>query len=211
MNYLAKILIGIILLVVLGGGGWYLYQQQLNKSTEIPSTTNKQTVQNETSKTSVSPMADSKLESQAYVNTEHGFKIRPPKGWKANENIGLGVVVSFSNPDAKGEDAGASINVTAPQPTEGASLASIVEDSKKVLPKVLTNYKVVEDRKATVNGHEAHVIGGTFVQGTANGRNRQLIIINGDMVFAVTATNLQSTWDKNSDLIEASLMSFEAQ
>lgn len=207
---MAKIVLGLILLVVLGGGGWYLYQQQSGRNTTTPPTTNQQTAQNETSQASTAPMADSKLESEAYVNAKYGFKIKPPKGWVANENVGQGLVVSFSNPNQEGEDAGASINVTQPQPTEGASMATMIEETKKALPTVLTNYKVVEDRKATVNGKESHVLGGTFVQGTANLRNRQLIVINKDMAFVVTATNPQSTWDKNSELVEASLMSFEA-
>lgn len=207
MIFLSKIILGLIFLVVLGGGGWYLYQNQKTGQPATP-VVNQSAPQN---KASSAPVVDSKLEAEAYSNTKYGFKIRPPKGWKANENVGQGVVVSFSNPDQTGVDAGNSINVAAPQPTEGASLDSMIEDTKKALPTVLTNYKVVEDRKATVNGHEAHVLGGTFVQGTANLRNRQLIVIVKDMAFVITGTNPQSTWDKNSDLIEASLMTFEAQ
>lgn len=207
MIFLSKIILGLILLVVLGGGGWYLYQNQKTGQSTTP-VVDQSVPQN---KASSAPVVDSKLEAEAYSNTKYGFKIRPPKGWKANENVGQGVVVSFSNPDQIGVDAGNSINVTAPQPTEGASLDSMIEDTKKALPTVLTNYKVVEDRKATVNGHEAHVLGGTFVQGTANLRNRQLIVVVKDMAFVITGTNPQSTWDKNSDLIEASLMTFEAQ
>lgn len=208
MIFLSKIILGLILLVVFGGGGWYLYQnQKAGQSTTTP-VVNQSASQN---KASSAPVVDSKLEAQAYSNSRYGFKIRPPKGWKANENVGLGVVVSFSNPDQTGVDAGNSINVAAPQSTEGASLDSMIEDTKKALPTVLTNYKVVEDRKVTVNGHEAHVLGGTFVQGTANLRNRQLIVVVKDMAFVITGTNPQSTWDKNSDLIEASLMTFEAQ
>lgn len=175
---------------------------------------NQETSQTQVSKpsTAASPSpAQDKLEAQAYSNSKYSFKIRPPKGWKANETVGQGVVVSFSNPDQTGVDAGASVNVAAPQPTEGASLDSMIADTKKALPNVLTNYKVVEDRKATVNGHDAHVLGGTFIQGTANLRNRQLIVVVKDMAFVITGTNPQSTWDKNQDLIEASLMSFEAQ
>lgn len=157
----------------------------------------------------VSEEAMMMLADESYKSQEHAFEIMPPKDWVADENIGLGVVVSFSHADQTGEYAGVSINVVAPQPTDGASMEEIIEQTLQALPTVLTDYSVVDNVQAMIPGHEAHFIGGTFVQGQLQLRNKQLIVIDGDQAYVVTATAPASSWGKHADMLEASMLTFK--
>jgi len=157
------------------------------------------------------PDVSSRLEAKPY---SVGFKINPPKGWQIDESGQFGTIVSFFNPVVD-QEAGnffrANINVTSDS-SQGLDLAGYIAFNKKMLPKLLQDYKLIEDKKVTTkNGRTAHLLGGTFTQGVFKLRNLQLTIISGSNAYMVTGTALESTWSKYKDIIEESLLSFDLQ
>lgn len=151
------------------------------------------------------------LEKQAYSNTQHGFKINSPKGWREDKSGRFGTLVFFSNSQTDQEGVnpfGANINVIS-ESTHGLNLDGYVNASKDALPKLLQNYKPTVEKKVSANGVPARIIGGTFVQGVFHLRNLQLIVVKGEQAYIVTGTVLESTWNKYASLIEASLLTFE--
>jgi len=150
------------------------------------------------------------LERQPYSNAQYGFKINAPKGWRVDESGQLGTIVFFLNtkPDQEGGNPfSANINVTTGS-TQGYDLDGYVSATKDLLPKVLQNYKSTDNRKVNINGMQAQIIGGTFMQGVFPLRNLQLIVVKDGQAYVVTGTVLESTWNQYKDLIESSLMTF---
>jgi hypothetical protein len=101
------------------------------------------------------------------------------------------------------------INVVS-EPAQGANVERYVQAGRPQLSQTLTSYAQVEDRSLTVNGQPAHILGGTFKQGTFELRNRQLFVVRNDVAYVVTATALASTWNSYEALIDASIKTFQA-
>lgn len=158
------------------------------------------------------PTISDYLEKQPYTNTQYGFRIHAPKGWRIDESGLFGTHVFFFNTDTELEgnnSFSANINVVS-EPAQGLDLKGYVKATKESLSKVLTDYKLVDDKNVSIrSGRQAQFIGGTFIQGESNLRNLQLMVVDNDKGYVVTATVLESAWDKYKDLIEASLLTFE--
>jgi len=157
-----------------------------------------------------SPTPDT-LEKQAYSNTQYGFKISAPKGWRVDDSGQFGTLVFFLNTqtDQEGENPfSANISIIS-ESAQGYDLDSYVSVTKDLLLKLLQNYKSTDNRKVTVSGTQAQIIGGTVVQGVFHSRNLQLIVIKDGQAYVVTGTVLESTWNQYKDLIESSLLTFE--
>lgn len=151
------------------------------------------------------------LESQPYVHNKEGFKIRPPKGWTVNESGQLGTLVIFSDPslDHQGKDPfRTNINITS-EATQNMDLDKYIKANKEALGRFLQNYRSTEERTLTVNGRPIRLIGGTFIQGIYKLRNQQMFLIRKGKAFIVTATTLESTWNKHKSTMEASLLTFQ--
>lgn len=150
------------------------------------------------------------LESQPYINSQAGFTIRAPKGWRVDESGLFGALVIFLNTqiDQEGTNLyGANIYVIS-ESARGLGLDDYVNATKEALPKLPQNHST-EDKKVSVNGVQARIIGEAFVQGVFHLRDLQLIVVKNDKAYTVTANVLESTWNKYKDLIEASLLTFE--
>lgn len=150
--------------------------------------------------------------TQPVYNIPGGFQINPPKDWRVDNSGQLGTLVIFTNTqtDRAGDSSfGANINVTS-ESTQGLNLADYVSATKGTLAKLLQDYETTEDKRVSVNGTEAQMIGGTFTQGVFPLRNLQLIVVKDGKAYVTTGTVLNSAWDKNKDLIEASLMTFQS-
>ena len=149
------------------------------------------------------------LESTPYK--KRGFKICYPKKWSINESGLAGTTVVFLNPQADQErniPFYANFNVLA-SPSRGFDLDAYINDAKPNLPKIFPNYTLVEDKRITINGKTAHVLGATYMIDVIKIRNSQSVIVERGNVYIVTATTFQSTWDKYKDLFETSTLTFE--
>lgn len=178
--------------------------QQIQRETETEETAQTPTAQR--------PTVSSHLESQPYSNPSVGFKINYPKGWRIDKSGQFGIHVLFLNIETD-QEAGnpfkANVNVIS-GPSQGLDLAGYVEANKELLPKLLQDYKLIEDKKVTTSkGLSAYLIGGTHTQGVFKLRNLQLMIISGGNAYVVTGTALESTWGQYKNVIEESLLSFD--
>ena len=143
----------------------------------------------------------------ATVYSAPGFSIRPPEGWTQDDSGKLGSKVFFLGP--RQSNFTVNINVIS-EPAQGTNVEQYVQAGKPQLAQALTGYAQVEDRALTVNGQPAHILGGTFKQGTFELRNRQLFVVRHDVAYVVTATALASTWSTYEALLDASIKTFLA-
>jgi len=194
-----KVLLAAISIIgglVLIGGGAFAYFNYFQPPEKV--------VQNETT-------PDATLEEQAYSNVQYGFKINAPKGWRVDESGQFGTLVIFFNTKTDLEGASpfaANINVISVS-AQGLNLNDYADATKEAESEQLQNYKSTEDKTVSVNGTQARIIGGTFVQGSFHLRNLQLIAVKDEQAYIVTGTALESTWNQYQDLIELSLLTFD--
>ena len=88
------------------------------------------------------------------------------------------------------------------------TLEEFVELSKAQYPLVLTDFALLGDETAMVNGREIHFLESTFTHGVFPLRNRQLIAIYEDKAYMVTTTALDAAWQQHEAVFDASLRSF---
>lgn len=93
-----------------------------------------------------------------------------------------------------------------------ATLDSVVASAKTSLPRTFTGYTLVDDaRVATASGEPAHILGGTYREGTIPLRSKQLIVVKDGKVYTVTGFALVSVWDvkRYNALFDAALTSLD--
>lgn len=161
-----------------------------------------------------SPSNGIRLAAQMYTAPSDGFQIRPPEGWHVDMSGQSGTLVVFINTTADREgnfELPANINVLV-DPIQGMSWDAYVAATKENLPQYLTNYQDTEDRAATINGRQAHVVGGTFDGDRGHRlRNRQALVLDDKQVYIITATALESAWGERNQILDASVKTFTIQ
>ncbi len=155
-----------------------------------------------------SPSPD--LLGQTYSNPNDGFEIRPPRGWAVDDSGLLGTKVIFSSetPDLHDETpTQANINILT-VPAQGITLEELAVASKEQFKIMVTNFTLLGETFRVVDDYEAHVFEYTYSQGVFPLRGMQLIVVDEDKAYAITATALSATWDKYEAAFDASLRSF---
>ena len=155
-----------------------------------------------------SPSPD--LLGQTYSNPNDGFEIRPPRGWAVDDSGLLGTKVIFSSetPDLHDETpVQANINILT-VPAQGITLEELAVASKEQFKIMVTNFTLLGETFRVVDDYEAHVFEYTYSQGVFPLRGMQLIVVDEDQAYAITATALSATWDKYEAAFDASLRSF---
>ena len=145
-----------------------------------------------------------------YSDSINGFEIRPPSGWTVDQSGLLGTKVAFirATPDLHERTPFSANIVIYVEPAEGMTLEEFVELSKAQYPLVLTDFALLGDETAMVNGREIHFLESTFTHGVFPLRNRQLIAIYEDKAYMVTTTALDAAWQQHEAVFDASLRSF---
>jgi hypothetical protein len=147
----------------------------------------------------------------ATYHSPDGYSLSPPDGWVLHPTDGQnGVSVVFAAPaldQAAKKPFVDNLNVViTPTPD---TLDNLVAQTKQQYPSVLTNYKVVTDQPTTVNGHAAHLLGGTYDDPTAGPlQNIQLILAEAGKEYTVTFTSATASFDGFHEPIQASLSTF---
>ncbi len=214
---LPLIVLGLGISVVLAGVGfliWSLIQNSKKPDLIIdapsilfPSATPIPTSENGTVKLI---SQDILFESSTYRNELAGFEIKVPKNWSIDESGQSGAIVVLLDPKttlASGSALVSFVNVTSGP--SGDSLEIEVANAKLGLRKLFESYTIEEDKQMTVNGKTYHLLGGTYqIKGTKM-RNRNLILINNDRGYAISATSPDSVWPKKELLLNATLFSFK--
>ena len=150
------------------------------------------------------------LLGQTYSNPNDGFEIRPPRGWAVDDSGLLGTKVIFSSetPDLHDETpVQANINILT-VPAQGITLEELAAVSKEQFKIAVTNFTLLGETFRVVDDYEAHVFEYTYSQGVFPLRGMQLIVVDEDKAYAITATALSATWDKYEAAFDASLRSF---
>ena len=93
-------------------------------------------------------------------------------------------------------------------PAQGITLEELAVASKEQFKIMVTNFTLLGETFRVVDDYEAHVFEYTYSQGVFPLRGMQLIVVDEDKAYAITATALSATWDKYEAAFDASLRSF---
>jgi hypothetical protein len=153
-------------------------------------------------KETISPL----LREEQYINSRAGFSMHPPLGWKIDESGELGTFAVFVAPE--GDIAlPANISVIAETKTSN-DLEDYVRTSREALPSILQNYNLITNRKVRLGSQDGHVLEGTFTYENLELHTWRLLVVSVDRNYAVTATALESDWEKHKEEMEESLLTF---
>ena len=118
------------------------------------------------------------------------------------------MIFSSETPDLHDETPiQANINVLT-VPAQGITLEELAVASKEQFKIMVTNFTLLGETFRVVDDSEAHVFEYTYSQGVFPLRGMQLIVVDEDKAYAITATALSATWDKYEAAFDASLRSF---
>jgi len=150
------------------------------------------------------------LSNETYVNEEGRFSIRPPKDWEVDTSGKMGAPVFFFNPEFSVEGGfqyKSSISVQT-----GVANGHLLDGYKQFylldLKQKLNDLKILEERKLIFSGREAILTKISFTSTELKLKGEILLMVDQDKVYATTALDLESHWDKNETTIETSLYTF---
>lgn len=151
------------------------------------------------------------LEQSPYVSSEHGFSIQYPKGWQAADQPDQGnylTIVSPQEDTVNGIKYQARVNVSY-EPTSD-DLNSYVSAAIDVLPTVLNDFVVAENKDITVNNMPAKELHYTATDpdGTPITMH-QVILIHDSKAYTVTGLTATEKWNTYGSAIEASARSIK--
>ena len=141
-----------------------------------------------------------------YVDSQGRFKITPPPGWKAVAPVGSDLADFQSQAaDSYGVP---HINIVS-TPVPGSSLNELVSDIKATAAQRLGNYQDLGSQPETISGLPAELLTYSFtLQGHDPSITSQLIVVKDSTMYGVTSASSSSTWTKDKDYIQKSLLSF---
>jgi len=125
----------------------------------------------------------------AYVNTEYGFSVTPPGGWK---QVSVpGTLVAFTGPLTGGF--GPNFNLLVSKLPAGLTLKQLEEAGRAQLSQVITDYKFVGRRDVKMGGLPAVELTITGRQGKFNLYFIQTYALKNNLAFVSTGTTQQAT------------------
>ncbi len=141
-----------------------------------------------------------------YVDSQGRFKITPPLGWKTLTPVGIDLAdFQSQNADSYGVP---HINIIS-TPVPGSSLSELVSDNKATAAQKLENYQDLGSQPETISGLPAELLtSSSTLQGHDPSINNQLIVVKDGTLYVVTSASYSSTWTKDKDYIQKSLLSF---
>jgi hypothetical protein len=161
--------------------------------------------------TAVTPTtpATSKPAGKEFTSPD-GYSFVPPTGWKNYPaGAGGGISVMFIAP---GLDKAAkfSDNINVVVNANKQDLKTTISQTKLGLPTVLTKYRVKVDEPITAGDQQAHLLGGTFDQGTFHLQNLQLFFIVDGQQYTATFTCPEASFAKLRAQAQASMLTLRA-
>lgn len=148
--------------------------------------------------------------SQPYYDPIDDFEILPPYGWAVDESGTPGARVTFQSttPDLhEGTPFNANIIVVT-VPAQGDALDDIVAASKEQLARTFSDFDLLGETFLIIDELEARGFEYTYSQGALPLRIIQIVAIQDDKIYVVSATALSAAWGKNEGAFDASLRSF---
>ena len=149
-------------------------------------------------------------ELKQFTSSKGGFKISHPKDWRVDESGSFGTLVSVANTvsdDDSGNKFSVNINVVSEAAVD-VTLDDYLAASKEVLTKSFSNYQLIKEQRKTIGGKDGVILEARYDMGVYPLHNLQLLVIDKGKAYVITATALNSTWEKYQKQLDASLMSF---
>lgn len=149
--------------------------------------------------------ATSKPAGKVFTSPD-GYSFVPPTGWKNYPaGAGGGISVMFMAP-VLDQAAKFSDNINVVVNANKQDLKTTISQTKQGLPTVLTKYRVKVDEPITAGDQEAHLLGGTFDQGTFHLQNLQLFFITDGKQYTATFTCPEASFAKLRAQAQASML-----
>lgn len=147
---------------------------------------------------------------KSYSDAGLGIKMSYPTGWKVDDSGSVAkLVFASSKPDktASGQAFTPNINLMT-ESAQGLSLDEYHQVSQKNAKGMIPSYELTSETPITVGGEPAMLLESTFTQQGYDLKVMQLVMIKNDTAYVITATTVDSTWSKYSNLFETCLKSF---
>ncbi len=131
-----------------------------------------------------------------YTDSQHRFSMMPPAGWQTDASGQKGTLVIFMSPTAdsvNGSSFRSNINVVSGS-LNGKTLDQYVDEQKAALGANFQDFSLVQDNVTVINGMPARILGVTFTTNGLQLHDLQASVADGDTVYVVTASTLDSTW-----------------
>lgn len=132
----------------------------------------------------------------SYKNTKYNINMSYPKTWSFKDNIN-GTIVAFLTPrESKTDDFQDNVNIVmqdiSSQPMDIDKYASL---SIGQLKKVITDIKIISDKKSNLSGQKAHTVTFTGKQGVSTLKWIQVYMIKNKKAYVVTYTSKVDSFD----------------
>lgn len=146
-----------------------------------------------------------------FIDVKNGFSMTQPANWTIDDSGTLGTLVLFNNPviDHEG-DASFIANISVlKQSSAGKTLDTFVSALRKLMATKLGHLNILSDQSLTLNGMPAHLLETAFDNGVIHLHALELITVKNGIVYEVTGTVLDATWDRYQAALDQSLRTFK--
>jgi hypothetical protein len=149
------------------------------------------------------------LKDLSYTNTEYEqkFGFNPPEGWTKDENDAFDLV-RFYGPTI--DEFTVNLGLSDPGTlSSGENLNSLVQDILDNYPAIITNYLLISEESLEINGMNAHEIIYTMQQGVYDLKQKQVVIECNNVVYALTYTASQNSFEDYESIVDQSISTFK--
>lgn len=143
-----------------------------------------------------------------YTDPDGRFSIKLPKKWIVEPGESKGVLVKAAVKPF-GEPRNPNVVITAVE--SSTELADDIKETKVQYGQIFTNHRLLDDRKFTVKGTKAHLLGSRLDIEDVAVRNQQLFVKKGSTFYIITATTYLEDWDSHKKLFKKIFRSFKVQ
>jgi hypothetical protein len=154
------------------------------------------------------PEVSDQLKGLGYVNTDYkqDFGFDPPENWIKDENDPTDLV-RFYGPTI--DDFTINLGINEPGALgSGETLSSLIQDIEENYPKIFTNFSMLSSNGTTINGMQSHEIICTYAMGVYDLKNKQVLIMKNDIVYVLTFTARQTSFDDYESIVDESISTF---
>ena len=212
-KFLPWIILGLTISTIFIGAGTLVWKLLNNSSPDLviepPTKLNPSSTPTPTGEVTTLMSPDIVFDPNPYRNELAGFEISIPDGWEIDDSGNSGSIVVLTDPKvtmAGGSPLFTFVSVSV-GPTSGI-LNDEVKKAKDGLISHFDSYVVEEDKELMLKGKTYHLVSGTYVFEGVKIRNTNLILINNNIGYAISATSPENLWPKKEALLNATIFSF---
>lgn len=141
-----------------------------------------------------------------YINTEYGFALDPPEGWKVAENVTEEVITRFSPPLR--DDV--YLNISKPYRLDiGLALSVFADDIEEQYPEIVDNLTVEYRDWRDIEGLTAYEIVYKYDEDDTSIKAIQVAVVKSRTVFMISYTATNESYDEFLFPVNQSIDSFK--